>query len=104
MQGNITGEPLRDYVQEQIKLRQEVHGKTKRNAKDLTYLNSRTSWIKLASAVSLERSRLDLLGMDPNYPEGQFLAMQNVLFNGHTGLNFSLKNNTSTPIVTGKQH
>ncbi|MBL18881.1 MAG: hypothetical protein CMC82_03500 [Flavobacteriaceae bacterium] len=95
MAGNIVGEPLRDYVQDQIELRQEIHGKTKRSTKELSYLNSRTSWIKLASGVSLERSRLDMLGMDKNYPEGQFLPMQYVLFNGTTSLNFSFKTATA---------
>ena len=82
MAGNIVGEPLRDYVQDQIGLRQEIHGKTKRGIKELSYLNSRTSWIKFASGVSLERSRLDMLGMDKNYPEGVKLATEFILFNG----------------------
>ena len=57
--GNIVGEPFRDYLKQQISLRQEIHGKgidQNRTSQELTYLNSRTSWVKLASGTSISSS------------------------------------------------
>jgi hypothetical protein len=93
MAGNLLGEPFRDYVNEQIKVRQEVHGKkNNRTTQDIQYLNSRNAWIKLASGVSIEEKRLDLLKRQNdrgnpllnNIRTGQDLAIQYVLFNGLT--------------------
>ncbi len=84
MEGSLTGEPLRPYVNEQVKLRQKIHGKEKRSNDDLTYLNSRTSWIKLASGTSIEQSRLDMipeLKTSSKYL-GLGLAENFILFNG----------------------
>ena len=63
MAGNLIGEPFRSYVNEQIKARQEIHGKTNRTTKEIQYLNSRNAWIKLASAVFVEQKRLDYLNI-----------------------------------------
>jgi hypothetical protein len=87
MAGNLIGEPFRSYVNEQIKARQEIHGKTNRTTKEIQYLNSRNAWIKLASAVFVEQKRLDLLEGNPllnGIHKGQDLAINNVLFNGST--------------------
>ena len=86
--GNIVGEPFKDYVKKQINLRQEVHGKTERSIEELTYLNSRTSWIKLASGTSIEQSRLDMLPNLANEPQflGLGLAEKFILFNGTTSI------------------
>ena len=61
MAGNLIGEPFLFYVNDQIKIRQEVHGKRNRSIQEIQYLNSRNVWIKLASAVFVEQKRLDLL-------------------------------------------
>ena len=84
MAGNLIGEPFRSYVNEQIKARQEIHGKTNRTTKEIQYLNSRNAWIKLASAVSLEPKRLRLLEGNPLVSGigAMDLALNNVLFNG----------------------
>ena len=59
--GNIVGESFKDYVANQINLRQKVHGKQNRSLKEISYLNSRTSWVKLASGVFVEQDRLNLI-------------------------------------------
>lgn len=87
MAGNLLGEPFRDYVNGQIKIRQQVHGRKNRSIQDIQYLNSRNAWIKLASGVSIEQKRLDLLEGNPllnGVHKGQDLAINNVLFNGLT--------------------
>jgi len=79
------GEPLSSYVMSQIKTRQIAHGSgisENRTPDQLSYLNSKTAWVKLASAV-----RVGSL-----YPSGPFkgkwskLAKQYVLFNGVSSL------------------
>ena len=81
---NIIGEGFKEYVAKQVNLRQEVHGKKNRTRKELLYLNSRTSWIKLASGVSVEQSRLDLIPGITNSTRyvDQGLAKNFILFNG----------------------
>lgn len=87
--GNIIGESIPDYVGKQIEKRQKIYGsgtlENPRSIDQISYLNSRTSWIKLASGTSMEQNRLDLLEGNPmitNTPPGLSLARENVLFNG----------------------
>ena len=84
--GNIVGEPFRDYLKQQISLRQEIHGKgidQNRTSQELAYLNSRTSWVKLASSTSISSSRLDFIPeLKGSGLTGTSLAQQYVLFNG----------------------
>ncbi len=84
--GNLLGEPFKKYVSEQISIRQKIHGKTiNRTINDIKYLNSRNAWVKLASGVSLDQKRFDLLKGNPmieGVKLGQDLAVKNVLFNG----------------------
>ena len=54
----IIGEPIPDYVAYQINKRQDVHGKINRDASDVSYLNSKTAWIKLASGITLSNDRI----------------------------------------------
>ena len=54
MIGNILGEAFYPYVDEQIKVRQKIYGKTsKRSTQELTYLNGRTAWARMISSVDL---------------------------------------------------
>ena len=103
--GNIVGEPFKDYVKNQINLRQEVHGKKDRTDKDLVYLNSRTSWIKLASGTFLEQDRLDLIPELKNKPEflGMGLARNFTLFNGTTPLNKNVDQQKVDEYITNLQ-
>ena len=82
--GNIVGESFKDYVANQINLRQKVHGKQNRSLKEISYLNSRTSWVKLASGVFVEQDRLNLIPEISGESKylGQNLAKSFVLFNG----------------------
>ena len=59
--GNLLGEPFKEYVDNQINVRQTVHGKVNRTLGEIQYLNSKNAWIKLASGTSFEQKRLDLL-------------------------------------------
>ena len=54
MDDNIIGKPHLKYVQDQIKIRQEILGKKDRTSSDITWMNGRTSWVKLASSVNIE--------------------------------------------------
>tara|TARA_R110002012_G_scaffold287256_1_gene479534 strand:+ start:135 stop:3437 length:3303 start_codon:yes stop_codon:yes gene_type:complete len=90
MSSNIVGQPLEPYVGEQIKKRQEIYGSgtpgNSRSIEEISYLNSRTAWVKLASGTSMNKKRLDLLKKNGNElvgsEEGLALAKNNVLFGG----------------------
>jgi hypothetical protein len=56
--GKIVGEKLLPYVANQIEQRQLKHGLISRDVEALTYLNSKTAWLKLASAVEITPERL----------------------------------------------
>jgi hypothetical protein len=83
----IIGEKLRDYVVDQIKARQEAHGSgtdgNTRTLNQLTYLNSKTAWVKLASGIKITPERLG-----PTYENlrdrfvWESLARHHVLFGG----------------------
>lgn len=93
--GNLLGEPFKDYVDAQINVRQDVHGKANRNLQELQYLNSKNAWIKLASGTSFDESRIELLmkGGNPLVSKNDTdynLAIKNVLFNGLTGFGESV--------------
>tara|TARA_R110002020_G_scaffold155872_3_gene337256 strand:+ start:99 stop:4118 length:4020 start_codon:yes stop_codon:yes gene_type:complete len=95
--GNIVGEPFEEYVHDQINARQRIYGKTQnRSLEEISYLNSRNAWIKLASGVSIDQRRIDLinaadplgnpllkeLGLLGTQGKGKTLAEYYVLFNG----------------------
>jgi len=84
MAGNLIGEPFKSYVNEQIKARQKVHGKTERTLEEISYLNSRNAWIKMASGVALSKSKYKEVTGDgiSSSTDGGLLAKNWVLFNG----------------------
>ena len=93
--GNLLGEPFPKYTREQIKVRQKIHGeKDNRNPNEIAYLNSRNAWVKLSSAVSLEKSKIDFLKVKngisnplmENITPGDDLAKKYILFNGLSSL------------------
>jgi len=57
----IIGEQIRKYVKDQIEVRQAAHGSgtdgTPRTLNQITYLNSKTAWVKLASGVRVNPER-----------------------------------------------
>lgn len=81
---NIIGEPLRPYVQSQIKVRQAAHGSGvngNRTPEQLSYLNSKTAWVKLASGISASGKRTQSENLR-NGLSGITLAKNYVLFGG----------------------
>jgi len=86
---NIIGEEFEEYVQKQINVRQIKHGSgtplNPRSIEDLSYLNSKTAWVKLASGVSISEERLKKEGMDASF-QGMDLAKKRVLFGGVASL------------------
>jgi len=100
---NLIGEGFNDYVRRQIIHRQKIYGSgvsEGRTEKEITYLNSRTAWIKVASSVSLESSekekddketmaklRRKNLGLVGEISLKKDLAKKFVLFNGVSSLN-----------------
>ena len=125
MVGNIVGEPFKKYVNNQIQVRQQVYGSGfdstgfSREQQYLTYLNSRLSWVKMASSVIVNPPLTDNNINDPravqitttsnegldrlsklgfNNPEaflGYKLASSAILFNGLQQANFDAKVNNS---------
>jgi len=90
--GNVIGQPLEGYVAQQIRHRQTLHGSgvrfdiNERTPDQINLLNSNTSWIKLASGISIDNDeRLKDLGFSnseiPNL-RGKGLAEKYVLFSG----------------------
>jgi predicted chitinase len=87
---NILGEGFNNYVRKQVNERQKVHGSgvdQNRTPQEISYLNSRTGWIKVASSVSIDntkngRLRLKKLGLESEFGTGEDLAKNFVLFNG----------------------
>lgn len=81
---NIIGEEIEGYVAGQINARQKLHGSgvvDLRTDAQLNVLNSQTSWVKLASAVSVDDARLTEIGVSTSF-NGMGLAKEWVLFAG----------------------
>jgi hypothetical protein len=88
----IIGEPLKEYVINQINQRQISHGlgfdsqyNIERSEGNIALLNANNSWIKLASGVKVTGKKLKELGV-PAFLQtnlsGSGLAQANVLFGG----------------------
>ena len=85
---NIIGEPLSKVVQDQIKIRQETQGSgvvSYRTPEQIAYLNSKTAWVKMASAVEISTKRLEAEKL--KNLKGDELAKYAVLFDGTSKLN-----------------
>jgi hypothetical protein len=86
---DIVGEPISSIIAQQINERQKAHGSgvpgNPREPKYHAYLNSKTAWIKLASAVEVTPGRLSSEGLSGEFSyEG--LAKYAVLFDGTSRL------------------
>jgi hypothetical protein len=84
---NIIGEPFRKYVRKQITQRQKAHGSgvnQNRTPEQLTYLNSKTAWVKLASGIKIGSK----FPSEPGIKASSWatLAKQYVLFSGLSNL------------------
>jgi hypothetical protein len=79
---DIVGEPLKSYVVKQIKDRQKAHGSgtsSNRSPEVITYLNSKTAWVKLASGVRISGDRAS---KEEFRFSGDNLAKEYILFGG----------------------
>lgn len=89
---NVVGEPLNNYVIDQITARQFLHGSGGRegirNDTQINLLNSNTSWVKLASGVSVDSKRLKDAGINASL-DGMELAKTYVLNSGISKLGVS---------------
>ena len=91
----IIGEKLKKYVSDQIKVRQEkLAPDYKKTDGDLVYFNSKTSWIKLASAVEVSKQKLKEIGFTKNEDQEVLqqdgLAKRYILFGGTSNYNSGL--------------
>ena len=85
---NLTGSPLDQYVQNQIKLRQQLLG----HSSELSALepyrvihnHNKNAWVRLASSVNLTKANVIDELSSYNIPEGELLAQQLVLIGGVT--------------------
>ena len=57
---NLLGKGHKQYVQDQIKLRQEKLGALNKSSEDIDWMNGKTSWVRLASSVNVENSLLKI--------------------------------------------
>ena len=88
----IVGEELQGYVIDQINARQKLHGSgagpdvyNVRNDQQINLLNSNTSWVKLASGISVSGSLLSEINVDPSL-SGMGLAKRYILSSGFSRL------------------
>lgn len=86
---SVLGSPIQKFVKKQIEKRQEVHGSgidSNRSLEEITYLNSKNSWCRLASSVYINddadgEDRLKKIGLSKSNV-GSKLAKEWILFNG----------------------
>jgi len=88
----IIGEELEDYVIDQINARQILHGSGAgndianiRKDQQINLLNSNTSWVKLASGISVTADKLKGIGIDSSL-SGMRLAKKYILNSGFSKL------------------
>jgi len=94
----IIGESFKEYVNQQIEIRQKIYGSKTRTPEQLTYLNGRTAWVRLISSVNIKNNpsgsndegtqKLQALGLDDSYL-GSRLAKEYILFAGTSNANNS---------------
>jgi hypothetical protein len=92
---NIIGEPFNKYVADQVLARQKLHGSAQRDNSILSYLNSKTAYIKLTSGVMVQdRNRLSVLGI-PDAFLGTQLAKNCIMFSGISDIRNTLNSDIS---------
>jgi hypothetical protein len=101
---NIIGQEFRNYVANQIMVRQETHGSgtdSLRNNDQISYLNSKTAWIKLASSVEITEEKLKKMYLSSSL-KGAALARNNILFGGVSYLPTKLRDDGKTKYLIGE--
>ena len=132
--GNLLGQPFYKYLNKQVEIRQEVYGSgftgnntnsNRRSAAYQQYLNSKTSWVKLASSVIVQDKKeientdlntgevttqtyegglrfLDKLQLPESY-KGVNLAREAVLFSGLQGTGNIIPVQDQKVIINGEE-
>ena len=80
----IIGQEIEGYAINQINARQVLHGSgnsSNRSTDQISVLNANSSWVSLASGVSISGSKLTELGLSTSLKD-MGLAQANVLFSG----------------------
>ncbi len=92
MTGNLLGEPVLDFVKSEVENRQKLFGKgitdgQNRSINELSYINNRNAWIKLASSVFInDKNRLPNGLPSSEGFLGKELAQKSILFNSLSSL------------------
>ena len=81
----IIGESLEGYVDNQIKVRQELQGKLKRSRTDISLLSNTNAWLKLASSVEITKDATEATLISGSYEDSDINAGEQKLRN--IGLN-----------------
>ena len=101
----ILGLPFDDYVDKQVKTRQEKLAKTQKSPEDLSVFNSNTGWIRLSSGVKVESERAETLstrlGIGKSSIEGTALARNLVLWGGVSSFSTGSNSVSLDPIKGG---
>ena len=101
----ILGLPFDDYVDRQVKTRQEKLAKTQKSPEDLSVFNSNTGWIRLSSGVKVESERAETLstrlGIGKSSIEGTALARNLVLWGGVSSFSTGSNSVSLDPIKGG---
>jgi len=99
---NIVGEPFEEWVSKQINDRQKLHGSQNRTLEQISYVNSRTPYLKLTSGVlvvdkerltriGLSRDRFMDIGLAENFILSGGVHSQDSVFNSDNKLNSGLQ-------------
>lgn len=81
----IIGESLEGYVDNQIRVRQELQGKKIRNNTDISLLSNTNAWLKLASSVEITKDTTEATLISGSYEDSNINAGEQKLRN--IGLN-----------------
>jgi hypothetical protein len=88
--GGIIGQSFDPFVQQQIKIRQEILGKNPRSDNDNKWYNTSAPWIRLTSGIDVSDEKLQELDLLFTPFQGSGLAKEFQLFGG---------NNTTTSVT-----
>lgn len=79
---SIIGENFKNYVRNQVNIRQQKLGQQNRDSDLLKFINNKTSWLSLASSINIDGSNLS--------------AKENVLFGGKSVANNNIGYNSTS--------
>jgi hypothetical protein len=92
---NLQGKEIKPEISKQIDIRQKIYGSINRTNKQLVYLNSRTSFVRVVSSVDIDPSKFKTQSKELNdvikeYSSSE-LAKNFILFNGVSTINNTSK-------------